>query len=248
MSSSIINPDNSNNPYDSIGGYHNLLLTYFFQNGFNENTPSDSLEDWMAQFMAVNYGISNFDELEENDTFQQGIEQSQNEFTVDNYVNAINEDLASGLISNEAHDYIMDVVAAVNVVGADSLPTTEEIQTKIAAVNNIESSVLSSGMTENDKQYVLMQTSVCRHSLSFWFNFTFGSQTGMSTLSVNNNNRKIYLTSAELNIIAFADARGVQMAVSTGAVEWATLWGGGASRWCSCISGVCSSIFWFSIL
>lgn len=221
-----INPANPSNPDDSIGFYHNQLVDFYFQKGYSLSTSKDSIMSWNNQFVSQNLHLNNFETLEQNDTFQQLLNNSYNTFTVDTLINHTNMDYAAGFISHQAHTDMLQFISMVSSIDTDSVLTTSTIQYVINQIDSMETNVIASGMSTNDKNYILSQTSVCRYSLAYWYNVSNSSQSNFSLFSANNNGG-YHLTAHDLSMIAFADTRGAQMAYETGAVGWAVLVSGG---------------------
>lgn len=226
MSFSSIDPGNPNNSYDSIGYYHNQLLDFYFQNGYNENTSEEVLLNMTNQFAQQDLHVDDFGTIEQNDSFRNIIAASNSDFTMDTLINKVNQDRATGIISDEAHDDMLLVISTIENNNSEAAPTLDDVENEIGEVENIEASVISSGMSSTDKEYVLAQTSVFRYSLVYWYDYSNSSQSDATAFSTESTKS---LTKADLNTIAFADARGAQMALGTGAVEWATAFGGPAA-------------------
>lgn len=204
LGGSGINPENPNNPDDSVGYYHNQLVSYLFQKGYGTSTSEDSLMKWTNQFMSAFMGVANFEQIADTPVFQAIIGKSYKENNLDSLINGIESDYNSGEISKQAHDFMLSVVSVINSI-PDNLVTPSLIQDKIDAVKNIEDTIVTSSMSRNDKLYVLAQTSVCRYSLSYWYGYYYGNS--------SNSLMPFSISKAAFKNITGADIRGAALAM-----------------------------------
>lgn len=137
-------PSNFTTPYDSIGIYHNLGLN----NCKNSQSPIDC---------AISYGQSFFPEMFGQETISDIIDQAAYAALHDstNYV--------PEYLSTEGKSYSSQLISMI-----DDIEESNQIDETINDIIELESDISESGLSENEKQILLIASSVARHSFNFW--------------------------------------------------------------------------------
>lgn len=162
MSWRALNPENSGNPFDTIGLYHNEALDHVLS-GFlklpvgskQETSVPLSLADMVSEFLYYRSGKNDIGELEE---------------IVNACYIAIGRSFAKrngiALINTKASAPLQGYYSQLYMV----LPYTDinNIADKLAEIRNLEKNIGSSGMSEDEKRIAFWISSVARFSLAYW--------------------------------------------------------------------------------
>lgn len=206
-----VSPRNANNPYDTIGALHNIMMdecrgkmqSYYMANGSWSIAASDSI----ATVILADHGF---------------------------YVPGYNLNFITSLFADSA-SYYTDYAVALGATNYEEeniiniINITRELffanepysQIKERIVNE-EALVLSNqGLTNDEKFVILSTTSVLRHSLYYWLTYD-GFDRGMS-LSAKEDNPPQNSNSGRGWRIALADVGGALAGVLTGASTGATI-------------------------
>ena len=172
----VVLPKNANNPYDTIGALHNIMMeecrgkmqSYYMGHGTWSIAASDSI----ATAVLADYGF---------------------------YVPGYNLNFITSLLADSASYYI-DYAVALGATNAEKENITNIVTTikdlvfanepysqiKERIVNE-EALVLSNqGLSSDEKFVILSATSVLRHSLYYWLTYD-GFDTGMSLSAKEDN-------------------------------------------------------------
>ena len=145
---SLLNPSNSNNPYDNAGLEHNKALKDFVDNYLltSKNLTDDSVFTYFADMASAKV-----------------------DSTIENYRNYANSspatypnELSSQYqIDKETFEYYFDIR---DIANDGSLNLSE----KITAIRSLENNYDFSITSETDKEVMLKESSVARYSLYLW--------------------------------------------------------------------------------
>jgi hypothetical protein len=155
--SANVQPANPNNPYDSVGVWHNKIISAVL-NG-NRDTSLQKIIGQVADFMYVNLGMK--PDLSLYEATKSAIQAAP-----DNYFNLINDSNLSEPAKTYLHDLVTFMKDTANYTTAAA--TYVNLNTQIVA---LESKVITDKqLTDNDRKSVLEVTSIGRYSLYYWFN------------------------------------------------------------------------------
>lgn len=161
---SLFQYQNPNNPKDSVGFYHNALLSYYQANDAGNTTKLDSYITMTKDFYKSIYGKTLSDNIAKS-MMESGIKKD--------FVNAqeAKDSLVSWnsekIISNTILPYYITIVNTVNHLDAKN----NSYERVINQIKEIESQVLQNkNITEEQKNKFFAVSSVSRYSLNFWTN------------------------------------------------------------------------------
>lgn len=149
---------NDNNPYDSVGIKHNLILNDFVSSdSVSEISSFSDAEDTIQQLALNLMDYQNINNIQISDEFLDFIDTSATGSNFDNYLNL------SYLDEEDSTDKAL--LRLFEIVGGDL-----NYEDKISAIESFEDSILNEALeipSENEAM-VLQAASIARHSTQLW--------------------------------------------------------------------------------
>lgn len=203
-------PKNANNPYDTIGALHNIMMeecrekmqSYYLGHGTWSVTASDSIATAILEdhgFYVPGYDLNFITSL-----------------LADSASNYLDYALDHGASNSE----IMTIRNIVTNIKEMVFANEPYSQIKGKIVSNEELVLSNPSLSNNEKYVILSATSVLRHSLYYWLNYD-GFDIGMSP-SAKEDNPTQNNNSGRGWRIALADLGGALTGAVTGASAGAT--------------------------
>ena len=160
---------NSNNPYDSIGYYHNELLNYFNKQGLSYKTSISQKVDWSSQYFKPIYGenvAQKMDSLKYNDFFMQ-YEGSMDSVTYSSVYDTIENWEQKGNIGSLIKPYYIEVLNSLDDFDTSKVDGYKPVINEITQIEDTVAGDDQIGSTQ--KKAFFYFSSVARYSSYFWF-------------------------------------------------------------------------------
>lgn len=166
----LIDPSNSSNPYDSIGYYHNLAMDLFAINRIWERSESHNLYDANFGFidsffreLSLCQNFANHDSIELILSLLRDIEENVYD------ASSMLQYISNLSFSQDLLDYlesIHNIIESVNIY--QSLSIRDVLSNRVDSIKMIETDILSSTLSTNEKWIALVSSSVARYSLTYY--------------------------------------------------------------------------------
>lgn len=153
----IVSPNNTNNPYDSIGANHNFHLNNIFSFLYDQYTNPNIIHTDTILLITNNYLLSKYNHTITNEIFNTKIYRCETNQELANKMNAFG-------FSPKASTYVFALLDTIELISSNSYKNYKNIicYTENNIINDVD-------INERDKAILLSFTSVLRHSIYYWY-------------------------------------------------------------------------------